>query len=306
MARHSIAMSIRPQNLLYSIPAAVDPAKVTIKDKQGHLVHARELLGELPRIEQLPREVERRGGQLVAFEYNDVVFVALPNGQWIPREIYDNVRANPGDRPLNDGYAYLVRYSENRWLTPWLVIPLFFSLFLLLLYLLGNFLAIGLGRFLWNFFEGLIRRLPVIRNVYSSVKQVTDFVFSEREVQFTRVVAVQYPRKGVWSLGFVTGESFRDLSLVAEEPVLSVLMPTSPMPATGFVITLRRSETVELDITMDQALQFIVSCGVVVPPHQQYGGEIGRQIREAIVAHRTGADRALEPVADSIDQEAQE
>jgi uncharacterized membrane protein len=74
----------------------------------------------------------------------------------------------------------------------------------------------------------------------------------------------------MWSIGFVTGESMLDIRSSANEPVLSVLMPTSPMPATGFTITVRKSETIDLDLTVDQAIQFVVSCGVVVPLHQQY------------------------------------
>ena len=97
---------------------------------------------------------------------------------------------------------------------------------------------------------------------------MTDFVFTERDIEFTRVVAVQYPREGIWSVGFVTGESMLTMQNVAAEPVLSVLMPTSPMPATGFTITVRKSETIDLDITIDQAIQFVVSCGVVVPASQ--------------------------------------
>ncbi|NIO38894.1 MAG: DUF502 domain-containing protein, partial [Burkholderiales bacterium] len=68
--------------------------------------------------------------------------------------------------------------------------------------------------------------LPVIRNVYSSVKQVTDFAFNESEIRFTRVVAVEYPRRGIWSLGFLTGESMIDIKSAAGEPVVTVLMPT--------------------------------------------------------------------------------
>ena len=107
-----------------------------------------------------------------------------------------------------------------------------------------------------------------MRNVYSSVKQVTDFMFSEQEIEYTRVIAIEYPRKGIWSLGLVTGESMADIGAAANEPVLSVLIPTSPMPFTGYTINVKRSEAVDLDITLDQAFQFIVSCGVVVPPQQ--------------------------------------
>jgi len=115
--------------------------------------------------------------------------------------------------------------------------------------------------------------LPVIRNVYSSVKQVTDFMFSEREIEYTRVVAVEYPRRGIWTVAMVTGESLLDIRGAANEPVLSVLIPTSPMPFTGFTVTIKKSETIDLNITIDQAFQFIVSCGVVVPPEQATSGD---------------------------------
>jgi len=172
------------------------------------------------------------------------------------------------DAPTASDYYW--QYAKIKYLRRERTIPVFLLFFILALYLLGKFLAAGLGRFLYNLFEGLITRLPIIRNVYSSVKQVTDFVFSEREVEFNRVVAIEYPRKGIWSLGFVTGESMLDIRSAANEPVLTVLMPTSPMPATGFTVTVLRSEAIDVNLTVDQAIQFIVSCGVVIPTHQQY------------------------------------
>jgi len=159
-------------------------------------------------------------------------------------------------------------YVERKFLARYIVVPVFLFVFLLMLYLLGKFLAAGVGRFFWMQFERMINRLPLVRSVYSSVKQVTDFMFSEREIEYTRVVAIEYPRNGIWSLGMVTGESMLDIRCAANEPVLSLLIPTSPMPFTGFTMTVKKSETVDLNITIDQAFQFIVSCGVVVPPHQ--------------------------------------
>jgi uncharacterized membrane protein len=168
------------------------------------------------------------------------------------------------------------------------VLPLFLSVFLLILYFLGKFVAAGVGRFFVGLGESLIRRLPLISNVYSSVKQVTDFVFSEREIEFNRVVAVQYPRKGIWSVGFVTGESMVDIAAVANEPVMSVLIPNSPVPVTGVTITIRKSEAVDLNITVDQAIQFIVSCGVVVPPQQVQQSSIPYQLSAAIATSTSG------------------
>ena len=148
------------------------------------------------------------------------------------------------------------------------MIPTFLAIFILILYLLGKFMAAGMGRILVGAFERGILQLPLVRNVYSSVKQVSDFLFSPRQIEYTRVVAVEYPRRGIWSLGLVTGESMIDIRAAANEPVLSVLVPTSPMPVTGYTINIRKSEALDLNITIDQAFQFIVSCGVVVPPQQ--------------------------------------
>ena len=177
----------------------------------------------------------------------------------------NDVRLEAIPPTVNQFYRVFV---EQKYLQPYIVIPFFLCVFVLVLYLLGKFLAAGVGRFFWMQFERIINRLPLIRNVYSSVKQVTDFMFSEREIEYTRVVAVEYPRKGIWTLAMVTGESLLDIRSAANEPVLSLLVPTSPMPFTGFTVTVKKSETIDLNITIDQAFQFIVSCGVVVPPQQ--------------------------------------
>jgi uncharacterized membrane protein len=220
--------------------------------------------------------------------------------KYVPEPVYllvqeglDNEPMPPTARGIYERYIDLVHLQRH------VVIPLFLAVFILVLYLLGKFLAAGMGRFFWAQFERIIHRLPLIRNVYSSVKQVTDFLFNEREVEYTRVVAVEYPRKGIWSLAMVTGESFLDIRGAANEPVLAVLVPTSPMPLTGFTVTVKKSETVDLNITIDQAVQFIVSCGVVVPPEQLSTLADGRDIDAinavqrpvpALAAQKVGAD----------------
>ncbi len=199
------------------------------------------------------------------------IYVALGNGEWIPLHVRDAVNEHVRESgiPLENGggrgyYKHYVQYSI---LKRSFVIPVFFAGFILLMYLLGKFLAAGVGRYFWNSMENVINQLPIIRTVYSSVKQVTDFFVGESETNdFQRVVAVEYPRKGVWSLGFVTGESMLTIrGAVDGEPIVSVLMPTSPVPGTGFTISVRKSETIDVDIPIEQALQFVVSCGVVIP-----------------------------------------
>jgi len=189
---------------------------------------------------------------------------------------------DPEPMPPSASEIYQV-FVERKFLQPHIVIPFFLSVFVIVLYLLGKFLAAGIGRFFWMQFERVINRLPLVRNVYSSVKQVTDFMFSEREIEYNRVVAVEYPRKGIWTIAMVTGESLLDIRSAANEPVLSVLIPTSPMPFTGFTVTVKKSETVDLNLTIDQAFQFIVSCGVVVPP-QQLTGDSAKGVVPVIAA----------------------
>lgn len=198
-----------------------------------------------------------------------VVYRRLENGTFVPEAVYDKVARTRGEDSMpQTAWGIYRRYVEATFLRTYYAIPFFLAVFILVLYLLGKFMAAGIGAFFWKQFERLIHRLPLISNVYGSVKQVTDFLFSERDIQYNRVVAVEYPRKGIWSLGFVTGESMADIWAAANEPVLAVLIPTSPMPVTGFTVNVLRSEAIDLNLTVDQAIQFIVSCGVVVPPHQ--------------------------------------
>lgn len=225
------------------------------------------------------------------FQYRGKVYARVGRtNKWIPETVFEKVENNPIEgQPLPaTPRAYYDRYVQIEYPRT-KTLPIFLVLFVGVLYLTGKLMAAGAGRFVWNVGEGIVHRMPIVRNVYSAVKQITDYVFSEQEVEFRRVVAVEYPRKGLWSLAFVTGDSFRDIRDAAGEPIVSLLIPTSPVPATGFTCTVLQRETVALDITVDQALQFLVSCGVVVPAHQQWadkpptdvGETIGRQIREA-------------------------
>lgn len=189
--------------------------------------------------------------------------------RYIPLHVYDTVRTSTNE-PVSPATSLNVyrRYVELKYLRPYFMIPFFLSIFILVLYLLGKFLAAGIGRLFLDLFEWLVTRVPVVSSVYSGVKQVSDFMFTERDIEFTRVVAVEYPRKGIWSLGFVTGDSFLDIQAAANDQVVAVFIPCSPMPLTGFTINCLRSECIDLNITFDQACQFAISCGVVVPPHQ--------------------------------------
>ncbi len=222
------------------------------------------------------RLVKQGYARITPGEYGNPPLATLAEGgayvaikrKWIPFEVYDLVENSPGHTIMLNSSDYYRQYTRLRYLQRQYVLPAFIAMFIVILYLVGKIFAVGVGRLMWNGIESMINRVPIIRNVYSSVKQVSDFAFNEQEIKVTRVVAVEYPRQGVWSMGFVTGEGMMSIRNAAQEPVVNVLMPTSPMPATGFTIAVPKSQTIDLDITMDQAIQFCVSCGVVVPPQQ--------------------------------------
>jgi uncharacterized membrane protein len=188
---------------------------------------------------------------------------------YAPEYVFATVQGEDGNATREyTGRRLYERYVEIVFLKWYYEIPAFLALFTLLLYFLGKLLAGRLGQFVWGQVERLIYRVPLVRNVYSAIKQVTEFLFNHKDFQFTRVVAIEYPRKGMWSIGFVTSEGFADIYRAAREPILTVLIPASPMSITGYTTTVLKREAIELNITIDQALEFIVSCGVVIPPHQ--------------------------------------
>jgi uncharacterized membrane protein len=144
-----------------------------------------------------------------------------------------------------------------------------FVLAFVAIYIFGRFVGSFLGRSVWRMIEGTFLRLPLIRQLYPYVKQVTDFLLSERKIEFSRVVAVKYPREGVWSLGLVTGPAMRTLSEATGEDLLTVFIPSSPTPVTGYTITVKRSEVIDLPLSVDDALRFTISGGVITPFNQQ-------------------------------------
>ncbi len=158
-----------------------------------------------------------------------------------------------------------------------------FVLAVVAIYIFGRFVASFFGRWIWRFLERLIRTIPLIGTIYPQIKQVTDFLFSERKIDFSRVVAVEYPRKGIWSIGFVTGTGMRTLQGCSESTLLTIFIPSSPTPVTGYTITVRREEVVDLGISIDDALRFTISGGVIMPPSQQRSEIESEQARHSVL-----------------------
>jgi uncharacterized membrane protein len=146
-----------------------------------------------------------------------------------------------------------------------------FLVALIIVCIVGALLASVVGRAIWRVIEDFIMNVPFLRRVYPYVKQVTDFVLTpeEQEKLFSRVVAIEYPRKGIWSIGLVTGSGLRKVTENVEKEFLTVLIPNSPTPVTGYVIMVPKEQTIALDMTIEEAFRFAISAGVIAPPNQQ-------------------------------------
>ncbi len=136
---------------------------------------------------------------------------------------------------------------------------------------LGILLTVGavtsniMGRRLVEWGDAILNRIPVVRSIYSSVKQVSDTLFSPSGNAFRTAVLVQWPRPDVWTIGFVTGAPGGDVTNHLQGEYLSVYVPTTPNPTGGYFVMLRRSDCIELRMTVDEALRYVISMGVVVP-----------------------------------------
>ena len=137
---------------------------------------------------------------------------------------------------------------------------------LLLVFFTGLVAANVIGQKLVKLWEALLARIPVVKSIYYSVKQVSDTVFSSSGQAFRKALLVQYPREGVWTIAFLTGQPGGDAAEHLRGDYVSVYVPTTPNPTSGFFLMMRRSEVVELDMSVDDALKYIISMGVVAPP----------------------------------------
>lgn len=142
-----------------------------------------------------------------------------------------------------------------------------------IIFVTGVVVANLLGRRLVSFWESLLSRIPLVRSIYASVKQVAETVLSSSGQSFRKVLLVEYPRRGVWSLGFQTSSSLGEVQARTGEDVVAVFVPTTPNPTSGFVLMIPRREVTELDMEVDEALKMIISMGVVVPQWTRADGQ---------------------------------
>ena len=136
---------------------------------------------------------------------------------------------------------------------------------LAILLVLGATASNFFGNKLVNWWHALLNRIPIVRSIYSGVKQVSDTLFSESGNAFRKAVLIQWPRENVWTIAFVTGNPGGDVANHLHGDYLSLYVPTTPNPTGGYFVMLKTSDCIELKMSVDEALKYIVSMGVVVP-----------------------------------------
>jgi len=136
---------------------------------------------------------------------------------------------------------------------------------LLILLMTGVLAANMVGRSMVGLWESMLERIPVVRSVYSAAKNFAEIVFSDSSQSFKKVLLIQYPRKGLYSLAFQTSSQLGEVQGRTGEEVICVFVPTTPNPTSGVIIIVPRKDVIELDMEVDEALKMIISLGVVVP-----------------------------------------
>jgi uncharacterized membrane protein len=142
---------------------------------------------------------------------------------------------------------------------------------LVLLLLTGVLVSNMIGRSLVRLWEDLLNRIPFIRAIYSGVKSFSSTLLSSSSKSFKKVLLIEYPRKGVWTIAFQTAAEVPWLRTPGNEPQVCAFVPTTPNPTAGFILLLPRSQVIELDMSVDEAMRFVITLGVVVPHAPVHG-----------------------------------
>ncbi len=137
---------------------------------------------------------------------------------------------------------------------------------LLIILFTGLLAANFIGEKLVSWWNALLSRIPVVNSVYKAVKQVSDTLFAPNGNAFRKALLVQYPRQGAWTIAFLTGAPGGDIRNHLQGEFVSVYVPTTPNPTSGFFLMMPKADVIELDMTVDEALKYIISMGVVAPP----------------------------------------
>ncbi len=140
---------------------------------------------------------------------------------------------------------------------------------LVILLLIGAATSNFIGKKLVNWWDGLLNRIPVVRSVYAAVKQVSDTLFSDKGNAFRKALLIQWPREGLWTVAFLTGKPGHSVGQQLGDGYISVYVPTTPNPTSGYMMLVREADCRPLDMSVDEALTYVISMGVIIPPEHK-------------------------------------
>ena len=234
--------------------------------ERQYLVSSEQKKALLEQLAQATPEVRERETILVREQLKHVAYVqfdslAVPYADFV--EVYDRLGRDKMPKTATGVYMELATTRNFQPLFHFTTIAIVISI--VLVYSVGRIVTHRLGAWFAVRMGAFVTGVPLVGAIYTSVKHITDFFLAEKEAKYRRVVAVEYPRPGVWSLAFVTGDGMSECVRAAGEPLVNVLIPSAPIPFAGYTMNVKRSELLELDMSLDQAIQYVMSCGVIVP-----------------------------------------
>ncbi len=164
------------------------------------------------------------------------------------------------------------RYNPETYL-PFALPGLGLIVLVVALVMIGALTAGYVGKLLMRVYEALLNRMPVIRNIYGAVKQIVETVLAQQSPAFRQPVLVEYPRRGLWAIAFITGRTEGEVQDLTDEEVVNVFLPTTPNPTSGFLLFVPRRDVVPLSMTVEEAAKMVISGGIVTPPDRRTAAE---------------------------------
>ena len=147
--------------------------------------------------------------------------------------------------------------------------------------LVGALTAGFVGRMVLRFYENMLNRMPIVRSVYGATKQILETVLKQQSKAFRQPVLVEYPRRGVWAVGFITGATEGEVQHLVADQLINIFLPTTPNPTSGFLLFLPSEDLILLDMTVEEAIKMVISAGIVTPPDRRPKKEQAKPVTAA-------------------------
>lgn len=263
--RSCIAQAVEKSRPLEGLVAPDGLPGLAIKDRSYRLLpEDRTML--LERLAQANESTREKVTNEVRRQLEDLAFMPLDH-RAVPYADYRDAVKSLGSvtKPLDVMGVYRELAATRYFQSLFHLSAVAVVISIVMVYSIGRFVTHRLGAWFVMRVGSFVTGVPLVGAIYTAVKHVTDFFLAENDPKYRRVVAVEYPRPGIWSLAFVTGSGMSECVQAAGEPLVNVLVPSAPVPFAGYTMNVKQSELLDLDMTLDQAIQYVMSCGVIVP-----------------------------------------